>query len=90
MFTQELAGGGPRHRLFSAAQYHCESDEWRELSHDELDLVVTGELHALTQLFAQHRPVEVSAIKASCDKNGLCPCQRPHFTPYNAMKLSHI
>ena len=52
-----LAGGcscqhGPKstpcHKLFSAAQYREMRDECRELSRDELDLVVMGQLRALT------------------------------------------
>ena len=45
----KLDDGGPCHRMFSAAQCRSHRDECRELSHDELDLVVMGELRALLQ-----------------------------------------
>ena len=38
----------PCHRLFSATQYEEMRNECRELSRDELDLVIMGELRALT------------------------------------------
>ena len=38
----------PCHRLFSAAQYREMRDECRELTRDELDLVIMGQLRALT------------------------------------------
>ena len=40
--------GSPCHQLFSATQYREMRDECRELSREELDLVVMGELRALT------------------------------------------
>ena len=42
------ANGSPCHQLFSATQYREMRDECRELSREELDLVVMGELCALT------------------------------------------
>ena len=45
----KLANGGPCCKIFSPAQYRSQRDECRELTHDELDLVVMGELRALTQ-----------------------------------------
>ena len=40
--------GTPCHKLFLAAQYQESRDECRELTREELDLVVMGELRALT------------------------------------------
>ena len=40
--------GTPCHKLFSATQYQEMRDECRELTREELDLVVMGELRALT------------------------------------------
>ena len=40
--------GSPCHSLFSATQYVEMRNECRELSRDELDMVITGELRALT------------------------------------------
>ena len=40
--------GSPCHSLFSATQYVEMRNECRELSRDELDLVIMGELRALT------------------------------------------
>ena len=45
----KLTNGGPCCKIFSPAQYRSQCDECRELTHDELDLVVMGELRALTQ-----------------------------------------
>ena len=42
------ANDRPCHKLFSARQYREMRDECRELSREELDLVVMGELRALT------------------------------------------
>ena len=40
--------GSPCHKMLSAVQYHEMRDECRELSRQELDLVIMGELRALT------------------------------------------
>ena len=41
-------GNSPCHKLFSASEYSEIRDECRELSREELDLVIMGELRALT------------------------------------------
>ena len=42
-------GKTPRHTQFTASQYRHQRDECRELTRDELDLVVMGQLQALTK-----------------------------------------
>ena len=41
-------GNSPCHKLFSACEYCEMCDEFRKLSREELDLVIMGELRALT------------------------------------------
>lgn len=45
----KLANGEPCHKSFSPLTYRAMRDECRALTHDELDLVVMGQLRALTQ-----------------------------------------
>ena len=45
----KLAGGSPCCYMFSAPEYRAMWDECRGLTHDELDLVVMGQLRAVTQ-----------------------------------------
>ena len=45
----KLAGGSPCCHMFSAAEYRAMRDECQGLMHDELDLVVMGQLRAVTQ-----------------------------------------
>ena len=42
-----LSSGNPCHTIFTTAQIQCARDECQELTHDELDLVVMGQLRAL-------------------------------------------
>ena len=44
-----LTGGSPCHKTFTASQLQAARDECRQLTHDELDLVVMGQLRALCQ-----------------------------------------
>ena len=45
----KLANGGPCHKSITPSEYLVMRDECRALTHDELDLVVMGQLRALTQ-----------------------------------------
>ena len=44
-----LSSGSPCHTTFTASQLQAARDECRQLTHDELDLVVMGQLRALCQ-----------------------------------------
>ena len=45
----KLDNGRPCHATFTPAQYRAMHDECRELTHDQLDLIIKGQLRALTQ-----------------------------------------
>ena len=45
----KLVNGGPCHKSITPSEYRVMRDECRALTHDELDLVVMGQLRALTQ-----------------------------------------
>ena len=42
-----LTGGSPCHTTFTASQLQAAHDECRQLTHDDLDLIVMGHLRAL-------------------------------------------
>ena len=44
-----LSNGSPCHTLFTASQLQAAHDECRQLTHNELDLVVLGQLRSLCQ-----------------------------------------
>ena len=63
----KLAGGSPCCHMFSAAEYRAMRDECQGLTHDELDLVVMGQLRAVTQ--RDELTQKIKASNSPCSRN---------------------